>query len=614
MAGSRVGWRLLVGSILVRKGLLTRGLASALVWTAAKVSVPLLVEAGIDRGIEHHRVGLVGTFAAVIAAVAVVQGVGAGVRRFYAMRLGYQVETDLRQRLFAHLQRLHFAFHDRAQTGQLMSRAATDLQQVSDLLMNGPITVASGVIFVAVSIILVLTQPLLALLALWPLLLLGAVVRRFALRMQPAAMSLQNELGELSSVAEEAVSGIRTVKGFGAEAVVSRDMSERAGRVLERALLTVRLRAGFASFVNFFPALGLAGVLVYGGRLVIDHRLPVGALVAASVYVQMLIAPLTNLGFVAALAQRAVVSCERVNQVLSLSPVIADPQHPVSLPGGGAEIRFESVRFSYPTVDPDTGAVPRVELGADGVLREHATDSARLAAGTARRRRPVLDGFDLVVAGGESIALVGATGSGKSTVAKLLPRFYDPDAGRVCIAGTDVSTVRLAELRRAVGIVFEDTFLFGDSVRANIAFSEPDASMERVRRAAVLAGADEFISSLPDGYDTELGERGLSLSGGQRQRIAIARAVLGDPRVLILDDATSAVDPEKEREIAEALREVMAGRTTVLIAHRVATIALADRVAFLQDGRVADLGTHEELLGRSAAYRHVLARDTEAVA
>jgi ATP-binding cassette subfamily B protein len=280
---------------------------------------------------------------------------------------------------------------------------------------------------------------------------------------------------------------------------------------------------------------------------------------------------------VAALSQRAVAAAERVDEILSLTPVIADPPRPVRLPATG-EVRFEGVGFAYPL------------------------------AGTDGHGAVVLDGLDLVLADGESIALVGGTGSGKSTIAKLVPRFYDADSGRVTIGGVDVRRLRLAELRRQVGIVFEDTFLFSDTIRANIAFAEPEASLDRVRAAARLAGADEFISALPDGYDTTLGERGLSLSGGQRQRIAIARAVLGDPRVLILDDATSAVDPEKEREIADALREVMHGRTTVLIAHRVATIALADRVALIEGGRVAAEGTHDELLETSEAYRRVLAR------
>jgi len=575
--GAAAGWRLLAGSIRRQRRLLAKGFSFALVWTVAKVSVPLAVEAAIDHGIVPHRLSTVAWFAAAIAGIGVVQGAAAGIRRYYAMSLAFEVETDLRHRLFAHLQRLHFAFHDQSQTGQLMSRSATDLQQVSDLMAVGPLTVASSVIAVGIAVILFLTNPVLAVLALWPLALLAWLVRSFAIRMHPAAMSLQRELGELSGMAEESISGVRTVKGFGAEAVVAAEMGRRATRVLQRAIVTVRLRSSFAALVQLLPGVGLAGVLYYGGRLVIEHQMPVGALVASCAYVAMLVAPLTNVGYVAALSQRAVAAAERVDEILSLTPVIADPPRPVRLPATG-EVRFEGVGFAYPL------------------------------AGTDGHGAVVLDGLDLVLADGESIALVGETGSGKSTIAKLVPRFYDADSGRVTIGGVDVRRLRLAELRRQVGIVFEDTFLFSDTIRANIAFAEPEASLDRVRAAARLAGADEFISALPDGYDTTLGERGLSLSGGQRQRIAIARAVLGDPRVLILDDATSAVDPEKEREIADALREVMHGRTTVLIAHRVATIALADRVALIEGGRVAAEGTHDELLETSEAYRRVLAR------
>ncbi|MGA2208545.1 MAG: ABC transporter ATP-binding protein [Acidimicrobiales bacterium] len=578
-AGSgAAGWKLLVDSLRRQRRLLAKGFVSALCWTVAKVSVPLVVEAAIDHGIVGHRVSDIVVYAIVIAAIGAVQGVSAGARRYFAMSLAYEIETDLRHRLFAHVQRLHFAFHDQTQTGQLMSRSATDLQQVSDLMAVGPLTVASSVIAVGVAVILVLTNWTLALLALWPLVVLGFLVRAFALRMHPAAVSLQSVLGELSSAAEESVSGVRTVKGFGAERVVAARMTQRASDVLRRAIVTVRLRSGFAALVQLLPALGLTGVLYYGGRLVIEHQLPVGALVASCAYVTMLVAPLTNVGYVAALSGRAVAAAERVDEILSLTPVIADPPRPGPMPASGSEVRFEAVSFAYPLAGDD-GSGPAV-----------------------------LTGLDLVIGAGESIALVGGTGSGKSTIAKLVPRFYDADQGRVTIAGVDVRTLRLSELRRAVGIVFEDTFLFSDSIRANIAFAVPDSSLEQVREAARLAGADEFIAALPDGYDTLLGERGLSLSGGQRQRISIARAVLGDPRVLILDDATSAVDAEKEREIADALRQVMSGRTTVLIAHREATIALADRVAFVERGRIAAEGTHEELLASSAAYRRVLAR------
>jgi len=305
---------------------------------------------------------------------------------------------------------------------------------------------------------------------------------------------------------------------------------------------------------------------------VLDGNLNVGDIVAANLYVLMMIWPLRMVGMLLAQLPRSAAAGGRINDVLVTDPEIEDLPHAKPLPPGPGEVRFEDVSFGY---------------------------------GPGRR---VLDGLDLVIPGGQAIALVGATASGKSTVARLIPRFYDIDGGHIRVDGTDVREARLRDVRRAVGLVFEDTFLFSDSVRSNIAFADPEASMETVVRAAKLAGADDFVRELPDGYNTVIGEHGYSLSGGQRQRIAIARAVLADPRILILDDATSSVDPSKEHEIRAALAEVMEGRTTIIIAHRPATIALADRVVLIGEGRIIADGTHEGLLESSAEYREVLAR------
>jgi ATP-binding cassette subfamily B protein len=543
------------------------------IWTAARLAIPLLAAAAIDEGIIGNDGDAIVKYTVLIVLVGFVQAGGFALRRYTAFRLGYRVETDLRDMQFAHLQRLHFAFHDEAQMGQLISRANTDLLQITQMLTTIPITLSSILTLAGVAIVMFLASPVLAVLALGSLPFLTVFATRFSRKMGPVAASLQDELGELSGVVEESVAGIRVVKGFGAERRQTARLDARADSVLDRALAAARLRAGFVPLLDLLPALSLVAILWYGGHLVLDGTLEVGQLVAFNTYILMLVVPLRLAGQLVAQASRASVSAGRVAQVLDTAPAITDPGTGVPLPpAGGGEVRFEDVRFSY----------------GDGL--------------------PVLDGLDLVLHPGEAVALVGPTASGKTTTACLVPRFYDVDAGRVLIDGVDVRDLSLRTLRRAIGIVFEDTFLFTDTVRENLAFADPDASMDDVRRATALAGAADFIDVLPNGYDTIVGEHGFSLSGGQRQRIAIARAVLADPRVLILDDATSSVDPTKEHEIRAALREVMAGRTTLIIAHRPATIALADRVVLLHDGRAVDQGTHAELLERSALYRDVLAQ------
>jgi ATP-binding cassette subfamily B protein len=568
------GWWVLRAALRAELRPVLLGAGFGLVWTVCKILVPVLAGQAVDKGIVGGQTGALLGWSLALAATGVVEAVFGGLRRYQAFSIAYRVETDMRQRLFAHLQRLHFAYHDRAQTGQLLARSATDLQQINNFNTMIPITIANVTIVTAVTVILVDINWRLAILTLLPLPFVMIVARRFASRIHPASLDLQAELAELSVLAEETVSGIRVVKGFGAEAVFADRVRNQADDVYGRAMDVVRVRANYLPPLDFVPALGVTAVVWYGSHQVLAHQLTLGQLTTFYLYVLALINPLRLTGQVVAQSGRAVAAAQRIDQILATEPAIVDDVHPRRMPEGGGEIRFDQVSFSY---DPAAGS-------------------------------EVLDGLDLVIRPGEALALVGGTGSGKTTVAKLLPRFYDVSGGRILLDGVDLRDLRVRDVRRAVSIVFEDTFLFTDTVRDNIAFADPEASDDEVERAARLAGAHEFIVDLEHGYNTVIGERGFSLSGGQRQRLALARAIIADPRVLILDDATSAVDPTKEHEIRDALRQVMARRTTIVIAHRPATIALAERVVLLGEGRVVAEGTHAGLLESSALYREILAR------
>ncbi|MFA5775810.1 MAG: ABC transporter ATP-binding protein [Ilumatobacteraceae bacterium] len=533
--------------------------------------MPQLTKYAINHGIERN--GTLWKWSVLIACAGVLIGVLSGLRRYMAFRESRWAETLLREKLFAHVLGLHIGYHDRAQTGQLMSRASSDMQQVQGFIVMIPITLSNVVQIIAVTVILFLTDPVLATVALLPLPFVNLAARRFSHRIHPAVLAVQVEQAQLASVVEESVSGVRVVKGFGAEQVQYDKLSKEAEDIQRESLKAAGIRSSFLPAIDLLPALGLVAVLGVGGHRVIDGQLSIGDLVAFNVYLTLLVWPLRNIGMIIALGQRAAAALVRIQEVLSTESQVTDPVKPLSLPttGSSGAVQFDHVQFGY---DP---------------------------------AYPVLRNFNFTIGAGESIAMVGATGSGKSTVTRLLLRFYDTDSGHVFLDGIDVRKLRLHELRESIGVVFEDTLLFSDSVSANISFAKPDASNEDIERAARLAGAHDFILQLPDGYSTIIGERGFSLSGGQRQRIAIARAIVADPRVLVLDDATSAVDPSKESEIREAMRTVMSGRTTIVIAHRPGTIALADRVVLLDDGHVAATGRHDELVATSSRYREVLA-------
>ncbi len=565
------GWALLRAMLREQRTGLMAGIAVGLLWSAGKVTVPKLTRLAVDRAVLGN--GSLWFWSLLIAAVAVIAGVFTAWRRWFAFRESRLTETRLREQLFAHILRLHVAYHDHTQTGQLMSRASSDLLQVQGFVVMIPITASNLMMVATIVVILVIQQPFLALVALAPLPLLNVLATRFSRRIHPAVLAVQAEQAQLATVVEEAVSGVRVIKGFGAEGVTAARLKVEADDIRRVSLQSARVRSTFLPALDLLPNLGLIAVLAIGGHRVLNGEMSRGEMLEFMQYIGLLIFPLRTLGMTVAFGQRAAAALLRVNEVLSTVPAVRDAEEPVSLPAGDrlGEVSFRHVSFGY---DLD-----------NQVLRD----------------------FDLRIPAGASVAVVGATGSGKSTLARLLVRFYDVDEGGLTIDGVDVRNLTLAELRHAVAIVFEDTFLFHDTVAANIAFSRPDASLADVEAAAALAGASEFIVRLPGGYDTLLGERGFSLSGGQRQRVALARAILANPRVLVLDDATSAVDPSKEHEIREAMTTVMEGRTTIVIAHRPGTIALADTVVLLDEGRVAATGTHDDLLATSERYRAVLA-------
>jgi ATP-binding cassette, subfamily B, bacterial len=570
-------WRFVREVVRSQTGGVVGAVTSGLFWQAGAVAAPLVVKYAIDNGVvtkDHHALRL---WLLVLLAVGLLEVVAGGLRHIYAIRNRSQSDARVRDALFAHALRLDASYHDRVGPGELLSRASSDSQHIARMMDAIGHTIGYVLTVVAVAVVMLVLDWRLALVILIPLPFVSVGAWLYSRRYDRGTRRLQESWGAASTLVEETVSGIRVVKGLGAGHALSARFGNRSDEIFRRAMDLARLDAIFIPVLEMLPLIGIATVLWLGGRSVISGDLTVGSFVAFNAYVVMLVWPLRVLGQRVTTVQKALAASGRILEVLEAEPRLRETRHPAELeqPLRG-DVRLESVRF-----------------GHDG-------------------DRAVLDGLELHVAPGESLALVGATGSGKSTVAGLLARLYDPEDGRVLLDGHDLRELRLSDVRGAVALVFEETFLFSESVRENIRVGRPDANDDDVRHAAELAGAAQFIGELPDGYETVLGERGFSLSGGQRQRIAIARAILADPAVLVLDDATSAVDATKEHEIRAALAEVMQGRTTLVIAHRPATIALADRVALLEDGRIVDEGTHNELLRRSERYRALFALESEA--
>ncbi len=491
-------------------------------------------------------------------------------RRLISGRQALGVEFDLRNALYGHLLRLSYGFFDRNQTGQLMSRATVDLQNVRFFLGYGLIFLVQHVLtVVGVTVLLLVIDWRLALIALAITPLLIAVAWRYSHVSHPVLRDVQQRIGDMTTVAEESIVGVNVVKAFGQEDPQEARFKERAEAVFAQSVRATRQQALYAPTLGFLPLLAQAAVLFAGGYLVSEGKLSLGAFVAFNVYLLMLVFPLRMLGMWIGQIQRATAAGERIFQILDEPEAIRDAPAARALPKGGGRITFEDVSFEY-----DTGV-------------------------------PVLEDVSLDLEAGTVVALIGHTGSGKSTLAALVPRFYDPTRGRVLVDGIDVRDLALADLRGSIGVVSQDPFLFSATVRENIAFGLPDADLADVEWAARAAQAHEFVERLPEGYETLVGERGITLSGGQRQRLAIARALLVDPRILILDDATASVDATTESRIRLGLLEAMRGRTTIIVAHRLSTISLAEEIVVLDHGRVAARGRHEELFESNPVYREI---------
>jgi ATP-binding cassette subfamily B protein len=555
--------------VKAHQALLITSLTLSFVGLIVQVQIPNLVRIGIDDAIVD-RTGKLSSYVLAIIGLALVQGLINYLARLYLLRTAYEMEYDLRNIVYTHLVRMPFGFYDRVQSGELMSRSGSDIRAVQMYLSFGPSIVVQCLIAVVAFVLMLSINVPLAIVAMVTMPIIGVLGVSMRKAIFPVSWMIQARLAQLATVVDENIQGVRIVKAFAAEGRQLRTLAESADRIRWAYRQDARIRSRWNPLLDNLPRLGLALILLVGGLMVIDGHTTVGTIVAFNSYVLMLQPPFRMLGMMIMMGQRASASARRIYEILDTPSEILDDPDPAE-PQVRGDLAFVDVSFSYPN---GTSAV---------------------------------DGLNLSLKAGETVAVVGGTGSGKSTLGRLAARFYDVTSGSVTIDGLDVRRIKLSSLREQVGIVPDEPFLFSLSIHDNIAYGRPHATRREVIDAAVAAGADEFILELPEGYETVVGERGYTLSGGQRQRIAIARALVVDPPILVLDDATSAIDVGVEQRIHGSLKERMQGRTTLIVAHRLSTISLADRVVLMAGGRVIADGTHESLLATEPRYAEVLA-------